>query len=143
MVSQMGINSIDLLILKVMKFCRFALLMFMINVDLRDACSCCYAFILFLLSERESDHIQIGRAMSANQKATRQLLFGSFGLSTKEPYTIMLCPSSLASSSSSVHTSPWHMVRHRNFIFGIHMHIFPPPPPYVHIKYLVILTCSF
>ena len=62
-------------------------------------------------------------------------LFGSFGLSTKEPYTIMLCLSSLALvlSSSSVHTSPWHRVRHRNFIFGI----------YMHIKYLVIPTCSF
>ena len=31
-------------------------------------------------------------------------------------------------------------VRHRNFIFCIHMHICPL---YVHIKYLVILTCSF
>ena len=39
-----------------------------------------------------------------------------------------------------VHTSPWHKFRHRNFIFSIHMHICPP---YVHIKYLVILTCSF
>ena len=28
------------------------------------------------------------------------------------------------------------MVRHRNFIFGIHMHTCPP---YMHIKYLVIL----
>ena len=27
------------------------------------------------------------------------------------------------SASVSVHTSPWHRVRHRNFIFGIHMHI--------------------
>ena len=76
------------------------------------------------------------------------MVFGSFGLSTKEPYTIMLCPSSLALVSSlalsslalSVHTSPCHRVRHRNFIFGIHMHICPP---YVHIKYVVILTCSF
>ena len=35
---------------------------------------------------------------------------------------------------------PWHRVRHRNFIFGIHVHIYPPC---MHIKYLVILTCSF
>ena len=37
-----------------------------------------------------------------------RVFFGSFGLSTKEPYTIMLCPLSLASLSlvSSVHTSP-------------------------------------
>ena len=46
----------------------------------------------------------------------------------------------LASALVSVHTSPWHMIRHRNFIFGTHMHICPP---HMHIKYLVILTCSF
>ena len=72
------------------------------------------------------------------------ILFGSFGLSTKEPYAIMNCLSSslLASALvlSSMHISPWHRVRHRNFIFDIHMHICPP---YMHIKYLVILTCSF
>ena len=35
------------------------------------------------------------------------LVFGSFGLSTKEPYTIMLCPLSLAVAAAvSVHTSP-------------------------------------
>ena len=61
---------------------------------------------------------------------------GSFGLSTKEPYTIMLCPLALA-LALSVHTSPWHRVRHRNFIFGIHMHICPPC---MHIKHFVILT---
>ena len=44
------------------------------------------------------------------------------------------------SLSQSVHTSPWHRVIHRNFIFDIHMHIYSP---YMHIKYLVILTCSF
>ena len=32
---------------------------------------------------------------------------------------------------------PRHRVRHRNFIFGIHVHICPP---YMHIKNLVILT---
>ena len=31
----------------------------------------------------------------------------------------------LASVSLSVHTSPWHMVRHRNFILGTHMHMSP------------------
>ena len=75
-------------------------------------------------------------------------IFGSFGLSTKEPYTIMLCPSSLALvlsvlvslASSSVHTSPCHRIRLRNYIFGIHTHICPP---YKHIKYLVIMTCIF
>ena len=30
-----------------------------------------------------------------------------------------------ASVSVSVHTSPWHMVRHRNFIFGVHIHMSP------------------
>ena len=49
-------------------------------------------------------------------------VFGSFGLSTKEPcYTIMLCPSlALALPSSYVHTSPSDRVTHQNFIFGIH-----------------------
>ena len=46
----------------------------------------------------------------------------------------------LAAVSSSVHTSPWHRVRHRNFILGTHMHI---RLPYMQIKYLMILTCSF
>ena len=45
-----------------------------------------------------------------------------------------------ALASTSMHTSPWHLVRCRNFIFCIHMHICPP---HMHIKYLVILTCSF
>ena len=46
----------------------------------------------------------------------------------------------LVSASASVHTSPWHVVRHRNFILGTHMHICPP---YMYIKYLMILTCGF
>ena len=50
--------------------------------------------------------------------------FGSFGLSTKEPYTIMPCAS--LSLASSVHTSPSHRFKCRNFIFGIQMHICPP-----------------
>ena len=75
-----------------------------------------------------------------NDDVCHVFIFGSFGLSTKEPYTIMLCPSSSLASSSSVHTSPWDMVTHRNFILGTHVHICPP---YMHIKYLMILTCSF
>ena len=60
-------------------------------------------------------------------------VFGSFSLSIEEPYTIMLCPLLLALVFVlSVHPL-WHRVRHRNFIFCIHMHI----------KYFVILTCSF
>ena len=48
---------------------------------------------------------------------------------------------SLASSLAlSVHTSPSHGVRRANFIFGTHMHLCSS---YVHIKYLVILACSF
>ena len=50
------------------------------------------------------------------------------------------CRLASALAPASVHTSPWHMVRHRNFILGTHMHICPP---YMHIKYLMILTCSF
>ena len=45
-----------------------------------------------------------------------------------------------ASVLSSVHSSTWHRVIHRYFIFGTHMHICPP---YMHIKYLVILTQVF
>ena len=72
---------------------------------------------------------------------------GSFGLSTKEPYTIMNCPSCiviigiiLCQHWHRLCTPPWHMVRHRNFIFGINIHICPP---YMHIKYLMNLMCSF
>ena len=65
-------------------------------------------------------------------------------LSTKEPYTIMLCPplaSSVLASASlvSVYTSPCHRFTHKSIIFGRHMHLCPS---YMHIKYLVILTCS-
>ena len=73
------------------------------------------------------------------QKCVHFGIFGSFGLSTKEPYTIMLCRW-CHWHASSVHTSPSHKVRHRNFIFGTHIHICPP---YMHIKYLVILACIF
>ena len=57
--------------------------------------------------------------------------FGSFGLSTKVSYTVMLCPSlslsvlalaSVSASSLSVYSPPSHMVRHRNIIFGVNMH---------------------
>ena len=41
----------------------------------------------------------------------------------------MLCPSSLASASSSVHTSPWHRVIHGNYILYTYAHI---SPIYVH-----------
>ena len=73
---------------------------------------------------------------------THYTFFGSFGLSTKRAlynheFSVVHRHPTLA---SAVHTSPWHMVRHRNFIFGIHKHICPP---YIHIKYLMILTCSF
>ena len=69
------------------------------------------------------------------------MIFGSFGLSTKEPYTILLCPSSLLAlalvSSSSVHTSLLCRVRHGNFIFGIQMHIWPPQicTSYIYFKW--------
>ena len=62
-------------------------------------------------------------------------VFGSFGLSTKEPYIIMLCLLCIGVGIICAHLL-WHMVRHRN----IHMYICPP---YVHIKYLMIVICSF
>ena len=79
------------------------------------------------------------------QKAAVLILFGSLGLSTKEPYTIMNFPSCVVIGIDvginvgiviCAHP-PWHRVRYRNFIFGIPMHICPP---YMHIKFLVILA---
>ena len=70
-------------------------------------------------------------------------VFGSFGLSTKGPYTVMNCPSSsLASSCISIAlvSLSVHMVRHRNIIFGIQMHVCPSC---MHINFLMIRTCSF
>ena len=61
-------------------------------------------------------------------------------------YTIMLCQSLLVSLSVlvsvllSVYSPPSHIVRHRNFIFGVNMYICPQ---YVYIKYLMILTYCF
>ena len=61
------------------------------------------------------------------------------------PETIVLCPSGVIiwhrpAASLSVGTSPSHRFKHRNFTFGIHMHLCPS---HMHIKYLTILTCSF
>ena len=46
----------------------------------------------------------------------------------------------LVSALTSVYTSPCHRVRHSNFIFGTHVHIYNPC---MTLKYLLILTCSF
>ena len=60
------------------------------------------------------------------QGALTGFFFGSFGLSTKEHYTIMLCPSSsFVVASSSVDTSPSHRFKDTNFIFGTNMHLCP------------------
>ena len=66
-------------------------------------------------------------------------VFGSFGLSTKEPYTTMDCPSCVLVGIGIrvgigvcvciiiICAHPhWHRVRHRNFTFGKPMHICPP-----------------
>ena len=60
----------------------------------------------------------------------RMNLFAQYGLLTKEPLgTIMLCPLLLVllsvSLSLSVYSPPSHMVRHRNFIFGVNMYMCP------------------
>ena len=60
-------------------------------------------------------------------------LFGSFGLSAKEPFTVMLCPSSV----STLVFSASHRIKYRNFIFGTDMHLYTLD---MHIKYLVILA---
>ena len=67
--------------------------------------------------------------------------------STKRAYVIMICPSCIVvvrcqhhPASASVHSPPSHRIQDRNFIFSMNMHMCPQ---YMHIKYLVILTCSF
>ena len=60
-------------------------------------------------------------------------VFGSFDFSTKEPFqSCFVCHrhwhhpvSVLASALLSVHTSPWHMVRHRNSILDTLAHMSP------------------
>ena len=70
---------------------------------------------------------------------TRTLhLVGLFGLSTEEPYTIILC-SSCVGVGACAHF-PCHRTRNKSFIFGIHVHLCSS---FRHIKYLVILKCSF
>ena len=53
--------------------------------------------------------------------------FGGFGLSTKEPCTIMLCPFCFVVIVVIVTCIqlPSHRIRHRNFTFGIIVHICP------------------
>ena len=63
-----------------------------------------------------------------------QIFFGSFGLSTKEPYTIMLCPSSSLSLSVSVlslslYSPPSHMFRQKLQIWCTYVHM---PLVYAH-----------
>ena len=56
------------------------------------------------------------------------VIFGSFVLSAKEPYTIMLCPSLLSLSASvlasllSMYSAPYHMVKPRNFTPDVNMY---------------------
>ena len=67
--------------------------------------------------------------------------FGSFPLSTKEPYAIMLCPFASSSLVSSVQPLLATGLN-RETSDLVYMCIYAPPPPYKHIKYLVIITCS-
>ena len=77
------------------------------------------------------------------------LTFWFIWYSTKRAYVIMICPSCIVVvrhrcrhclASASVHSPPSHRIQDRNFIFSMNMHMCPQ---YMHIKYLVILTCSF
>ena len=71
--------------------------------------------------------------------SSRDVVLGFLAHLVYQPKSLMQsCFVRRASSASfSVHTSPSHRFKHRNFIFGIHVHICPPN---MHIKYLVILT---
>ena len=51
------------------------------------------------------------------------ILFGSFGISTKEPYTVRRA--SLVLVLTSMHTSPSHRIKHRNVIYGTVMPLYP------------------
>ena len=63
------------------------------------------------------------------------MLFGSFGLSAKEPYTFMLCPSCVV---VGVIITGIGIVICGHLIFGTDVHLCPP---FMYIKYLVILKC--
>ena len=69
-----------------------------------------------------------------------------FGVSCNIAYQALcmsnVTMSALLASLVSVHISPSHRIKHRNFMFGTHMHLFPL---HMHIKYiyLMILTKSF
>ena len=52
------------------------------------------------------------------------LVFGSFGLSKSLHALSVVCHA--AASSASVQSSPSHRIRHRNFMFGVNMHIHVP-----------------
>ena len=85
-----------------------------------------------------------------HMKFTINLAFWLIWYSTKRAYVIMICPSCIVvvwrrhrpalASSASVLSPPSHRIQDRNFIFSMNMHMCPQ---YMHIKYLVILTCSF
>ena len=78
------------------------------------------------------------------------LAFWLIWYSTKRAYVIMICPSCIvvvrcrhhpaSALWASVHSPPSNRIQDRNFIFSMNMHMCPQ---YMHIKYLVILTCIF
>ena len=69
------------------------------------------------------------------------LVFYQMSLCNHDLSIVHSCrPASALASSGSVHSPPSHRIQDRNFIFSMNMHMCPQ---YMHIKYLVILTCSF
>ena len=113
-----------------------------------ESCTCIELFIYLWHQFVKGRHIKYCSdicSVLAPMISTRNygLLFGSFGSSTKEPDTIMLCSSCVVDIIIIVGCylcTLTHRVRHRNFIFGLNM---PTCAWYTQIKYLVILTYSF
>ena len=68
------------------------------------------------------------------------LVFYQRSLCNHDLSVVHSCHLMPASALASVHSPPSHMIQDRNFIFSMNMHMCPQ---YMHIKYLVILTCSF
>ena len=105
-----------------------------VQSDGRDNCS--HVWLVLLHSQQAYAHachdllVYIMHSVISNRFLGRPVYF---------IYTIMPCPS-LALASSNVHTSTCYRIRHRSFIFGIHMHL---GPSYMHMKNWVILSCSF
>ena len=128
----------------------------LVRIAMLGMAPCWYTIIVFQAGMTTHYHPVIGakrvhynsvKIYQELEKETGKVTFGSFGLSTKEPYyshalSVVRPPASALASAlaSSVHTSPSYRIKHRSFIFGTNVQLYPS---YMHVKYLIIVTCSF